>query len=612
VVTAIATTLALQGWKSRVPSFDMITTIEAAAALVEDGHVPNRGVLTSLWSFASPGAAWLMAPGLLTFDDPRLFGYIGSVAIFACTLWGVFLLARRCIGSVAALLAATLYAVSPFGLSAASSLWQRYPIQCFTVWTVYFVVRWVETNDHRMLATAVVVLASGLYVFLEMAPVALVIPVVWLLWRPAWRPTSAAAALLAAFLIWLPYLQFERERHFLDLWSLIERQALYRPDFGTAWCDPSIAPASWFDDFARAQAADAARSGEAASVALTRWLGDRAGAVPSLVFANFQSASDVPGARIPLLLLTFIGLLALSADAALDKRSGRIELTPGIVIYVSVGIAAVAVLCNELLLARFLSADRALDISSVASIRAFQAFLLTTALASVAFRQTLTRQINQLALRWAGSPPLVARQVLTLGIVVPWAMLLLLSESDRGEDRFQWIWPLQTIALSASVTYVFRRFGMGHRLQIIGAATVVILVAGNPLLRTRVQGWLNEGWSGRNAIEIQVVDAIAEDLEHSTASIGYDIELWRFTAMFNVLDARYKAGANFDLLLKYRHEITNRNECAEGLSPEDTYRVVQTSPADPHPEARHRLGTGKTVGFMAIGRAGPYEIFARR
>jgi hypothetical protein len=598
VVAAAASAVALQGWKSRVPIFDMVTTIDAAAALAAAGEIPDRGVISSFGSFVPPGAAWLMAPGLWIFDDPRLFDFIGSVSMFVGTLWGIFLLAQRYMGSITALLAAVIYAFSQVGLLAASSLWQRYPIHCFTVWTVYFVVRWVEDNDHRMLAGAILTLAAGLYVFLEMAPLALVIPVVWLLWKPVWRPVSAVAALLAAFIMWLPYLHFEFERDFVDLSSQIERTRLYRADFNDSWCDPTLAPASWFKQ--RSEPDDAAQT---VPVTVRRWLGERAGAIPSLILANFRSASIIPGASLPLFLLTLVGLLGFSADTAMSGRLGQRRLSARLLVYVASCSAVAALLLNEVLLGWFLSADGEIDISSVRSIRVVQAVLLTTAVTLATFRRALARRINKLALRRARSAHHAIPTVLAICIAVPWAVLLLLSDA---EQRFRWIWPLQAIALAASVTYVFRQLRTPRSLTMIAAAAVVILIAANPLLRSRFESWTNDGWAGRDAIKIQVVDMLAERVGGTHVSIGYEIGLWRFIPMYNILDERYKIGGEFDLLLKHRHQITNGNRCAEGVSSKDIYRVVQTDQ-----DGQNRLRTARNGGFVRVGRAGGYEVLAR-
>ena len=61
-----------------MPFFDMLLAIDGAHELVARGQIPDRGSLTSYASHNPPGGAWLMAPGLFLFTDPRLFEYAGA------------------------------------------------------------------------------------------------------------------------------------------------------------------------------------------------------------------------------------------------------------------------------------------------------------------------------------------------------------------------------------------------------------------------------------------------------------------------------------------------------------------------------------------------------
>jgi hypothetical protein len=45
--------------------------------------------------------------------------------------------------------------------------------------------------------------------------------------------------------------------------------------------------------------------------------------------------------------------------------------------------------------------------------------------------------------------------------------------------------------------------------------------------------------------------------------------------VFNVVDHRYKVGADLDLFFKYRYGIVNTSRCAEGVSSQDRYRIQQ-------------------------------------
>ena len=226
LVALIGAVFVLQGWRSRIPNFDMMTTIDDAQRLVDAGRLPDRGVLTSFFSFTPPGAAWLMAPGVWGFDDPRRFEYVGSLGTYVATLLGIFLLARMYFGRECALLATILYGFSEHGILAGTTLWQRYPIHCFTVWTVVLLARWVRDDKGRFLAGAIAVWSAGMYVFLEMAPAILLVPVLWVLFRPRVQMIPLAAALLFTFIIWFPYLRFERSRHFADVKSQVLRERI--------------------------------------------------------------------------------------------------------------------------------------------------------------------------------------------------------------------------------------------------------------------------------------------------------------------------------------------------------------------------------------------------
>ena len=61
--------------------------------------------------------------------------------MFAGACVGVFLVARRCFGRNAALVALVLYGFCEFDLTAGSTLFERFPLQFFCVWVVYCTLR---------------------------------------------------------------------------------------------------------------------------------------------------------------------------------------------------------------------------------------------------------------------------------------------------------------------------------------------------------------------------------------------------------------------------------------------------------------------------------------
>jgi hypothetical protein len=144
--------------------------IDNAQRLLTDHQIPDRGALTSFASHPPPGVSWLVLPGTIQFRDPRLFEFAGTSILYVATLIGIFLLARSCFGAPCAVLAVVLFGFSEIGIAQAASLWARFPLPCFVVWTAYWTVQWVTRRNARYLAAALVTWAAGMYVYLEIAP----------------------------------------------------------------------------------------------------------------------------------------------------------------------------------------------------------------------------------------------------------------------------------------------------------------------------------------------------------------------------------------------------------------------------------------------------------
>ena len=111
IVGLVSAVLALQGWRSRLPDFDLIPYIDGAQTLLSQGRLPDRGHVTSYQAYAPPGLAWVVAPGVAVFSDPRVFDAPGHLILHVGTLAGIFLLARSCFGVPCALLSVLFYGV---------------------------------------------------------------------------------------------------------------------------------------------------------------------------------------------------------------------------------------------------------------------------------------------------------------------------------------------------------------------------------------------------------------------------------------------------------------------------------------------------------------------
>jgi hypothetical protein len=63
LVTLLSLALTLQGWRARIPAYDMLTYIDDAYELRDTGALPRLGDTSSYGSYSPPGTTWLMLPG---------------------------------------------------------------------------------------------------------------------------------------------------------------------------------------------------------------------------------------------------------------------------------------------------------------------------------------------------------------------------------------------------------------------------------------------------------------------------------------------------------------------------------------------------------------------
>jgi Dolichyl-phosphate-mannose-protein mannosyltransferase len=600
--------LILQGWRSRIPRFDMAMSIQSAQRLIDEKEMPDKGILTSFVSFTPPGVTWLLLPGVLVFHDPRLFEYIGSLGLYVATLFGIFFLAQRYFGTGTALLAVALYGYSELGLTAGSTLFLTYTTRCFYVWMIYCVGRWVGDDNPNFLAGALLTWAIGMYVFMEMAPAILVVPIIWVLYRPSVRAAPLAAVAALAMVLWFPYLRFETHRHFIDVRSQVFRQSLEPVDFSTAWCNPSLVPRNWRNDMARTQALKMSQSTESPTRAARRWASERVNILVGNTLTSFRS-SAFPGAPIALFALTLVGLAAclLARDEKIETRDLNVSWRHRIA-WFAYGAGVLGILLNEFVLEPFVSADANLQPSSILVIRVVETSLLATAILSFIYRDTIATRIA--TVQRVLSAPSTGTRVLGTSVAVPWVVLFLIADQER---RFWWIWPLQVTLLAVSVAYLPTRLGRFPHGVWIGSLAVVLTMAANPVLASRVHDWFRNGWSGKDADAIQVTDAVARVVKSSEdrdrASIGYEVDVRRFVAIDHITDPRYKVGADFDMLLWYRHGISNLNHCAEGVQPIDTYRIVQVGRDDVG--RTDRIESDRNGQFEMIRQVGVYQLLQR-
>lgn len=623
LVTAIAVALTVQGWRSRIPAFDLLTYIHSAHDLLATGALPEHGDTGSYGSFKPPGTTWLMMPSTILLGDPRLSEYAGTALLHFATLLGVFLLARKYFGTWCASLAVMLYGLSDIGLFLAGSLWPNGRPDFF-IWVVFLASEWVTRRDAKYLAAALAVWGLGMYVDMGITPAFFIFPALWLYYRPPVRaaPLLVAGALVVA--VWSPYLRFEATRGFADLKSQLLQLNIFPANYRDAWCNPSLVLRS-LEEEAAGERREISRLSDAALTApnqlsiLAQPLSLLEGVVRDKLLSNFEPVAPIPGASLALLLMVLISLIALSVPGALapsTEDTGRRGPRRAWWAPLAIGMVVLGVTANEFILSLLFGAGGNLPEPALSNIRKIQKILIMSGGALLAGRWVTLiagRWLERIGVHIQTEDSAEKTRLLVLGLAIPWFVLFLLSEAGKPE-RLWWLWPLQVIFLAAFVTRVLRRLGAARPVVYASQALLIFTILFNPFMQWRVDAWRREGWPGPDAYEVRVVDYVSDRIRaegKDRAAIGYHTYIYWFMAAYHITNPQYKAGAEIDLFFKYRRGIENTNQCAEGLAPDDEYRIVRTRVMSETWAPREYFDVALDNRYRLLREFGPYQVYQR-
>jgi hypothetical protein len=603
--------LTLQGWKSRIPLFDLVTYVHSARDFLAHGSLPRHGDTGSYGNFKPPGTAWLMVPSTILFSDPRLSEYVGTGLLYAAGLAGVFLLARMYFGLWCACFSVVLYGLSQHGLFFAGSLWPNGRPEFF-VWIIYFASLWVSRGEPGYLAIGATLWAMAMHIDMAIAPAFFVFPALWLLYRPPLRASPMVIGAIVALIVWYPYLRFETSRDFADVKSMLLLRDIRPANHTESWCNPGLTLSSWERASAPGLMSISAPANSPRN-AVAEVINSRIIVPASKLSANFHAgyladrAIFGPATALMLLLLTLISMLLLTRSQM--YRSGA-DVSGGARWMGRLGMFAIAagLILNEWIIARYVSVDGTIEPSTAAHIRWLQVAMIVSGAVSLLLRKPLAHLLRRLL--DAGK---VRRNVnpLAVSLLVPWIILLIVAEPGKPE-RFWWLWPLQIVFLAALVTNVLSRVRRAWPITSFVFGFIALALLCNPLALSRVNSWIEKGWSGAEAAEIEAVDFIADQLRaegKNYGPIGYQVYIYPFMAEYNIANPQYKVGADFDLLLKYRHGITNTNTCAEGISSQDEYRIVQSEPRQEAWRPRDYFDVPHEPSFRLVRQFDLYQIF---
>jgi hypothetical protein len=189
--------------------------------------------------------------------------------------------------------------------------------------------------------------------------------------------------------------------------------------------------------------------------------------------------------------------------------------------------------------------------------------LVASAVAIVAQRQ-LTPNLGM---------PLVRLQYLAV-LAAP--ALVALAVTEQGHmNRLWWLWPVELILIFIPLVSPLSEGRLGaHAVSL----AIVLVLAFNSTAISRVKDAMKHGFRGSRNPIAALLDRVGDmNTKGTPVSVGYAISVARWVPVYSAVNPIYKAGMEEDLYLDYKYGLSNASHCAEGLSPSDNFRIVDSA-----------------------------------
>jgi len=590
-----------RGWRSApLGDWDILAYYLGADSMLHNGPIMEKGDLSSYQSYQPPGTVYLVLPAVAFLKDARLFTLPGDLLVNIAAMVFLYLIFRQAFGRGLALAICIVFGCTRLVFM---GLW---PIghPAYVLGMLWFLMQWIRKRSAWWLFGALVIGAFGLYVDLAILPFLFVFPILWLIFRPPLRFIPILLACVVGLLIWFPYLHYESTNGFADLKSIL----FLKPAPGTGPATPNYCYASLPGEMDSINEVYIPSTG--APGAMDRVVFSEPGfekyhtlcVFLSNLDRNFDGGyflSTNPVIAAVLWFLFMTGLF-LSAGMALIHWEEKIGLfgklrtiDPRIILGVCLaGALTLYGILNPDLLGRF-SAGGGLHTETrlvVIQLKYYSPLLFAASILGL-----------YLGLR---APKRPLQDVAPFLVVwIPWLILVIVAERTRSE-RFFWIWSLQVAVLVFAVFQIIE--AISNNVWLKRGAVLVLAVSVFPLsfYLPSINGWIENGFSGKDNAQIQVVDYLHQELEsegQGTISLGYSL-LTAFYGQARPIDARMRNGSYFDLMLETRWGIRNLNQSPTGINNGDTWRILESETPS--------LNVGSPwEGYSAVAKFGPYVVF---
>lgn len=605
-----------QGWRSNpMKSPDTLPYYQGAWELVARGQLINHGSHDSYGlSFNPPGLVFFYALGAFLESDPRLWELPGLLVLLVLELLFLYLIVRWVFTRPLALAAVAAVGISLLGNPGYWTSGQP----AFILSTLYFLLRWVKNRSTWALSIAVVITAFALYAYFQMLPFALLIPVIWIVYRPPVSIRKLILAFIIAVLIWVPYLEFEFPRGFMDLRTMILRENVLESQGGgqgkPTRCYTSVAGLS--DTLEGSYIDRGAPEGEALPIVYPG-----AGLVASsryklcTVFDNLDRNFDTDYFSLgvnqtlnsALWLLFISGLVTMAAAALARWRLFSRWLSRLWTVkwgYILAGALLGGVVIWGLLNPAILDSIRArlrMDREWLGVFKQLRSFapLIWGALLWGTYAGK----------RWAASWR-EGTGVVALGLAVPWLLLVLLAEPNRSM-RFWYLWPLEILAVLIAVEsfrIAFPRWSKGSVALLVAAVLLMLPIS---YWRPKLLSWSRGGFGGESTGRLEAADFVGHQgqLRGATAMfIGYDVAEADWSMEYKTTHQEsFQKGAWIDFLLLSRHGVVNLDQSEQRLSSQDDFRIFE----HPNGEGSSLRAGPDWPGYSIVARFNSYDVYGR-
>jgi hypothetical protein len=605
VAIAVASSLLMySGWQEQGPfdSPDTLAHQANAVDLLRQGVIPYRGQGLSYSGWGPPGTSFLMLPGVVLMQDPRLAEVPGAFLLHLGTLLFLFLIVRGALGRGAAWAAVALAGMLPI---TGPTLWPNgHPF--FILGMLYFLIRWVRDRSQHAFSAALLLAGLGMYVYFTIAPALIAMALIALLYRRpvSWRSLAATTAFL--LVVWFPYLRFESGRGFIDIGIMTLRK-----DFTVSqaqpstpvYCYASLPGETDFNNFVYLPWTGTSDPGRVIYPGMGRISQFELQLCTLLNKSdrNFDSGYFLfgdpawPTGVLYGVSLTGFWVLLFAGWGGMKRISDgwlRLRAIPAwkFLLACGMGTAAIFLLVRPEVIGTLLVGDPDWNQPArllLTQIRAYGILLWNSIWIGLL-----------LAGRWEPAPQ--GTGVLTAMIGCCGFLLVALSEIERSW-RFWWFWPLQCIAIVAAVEGLNRFWKSPRWVTIVGWILAIGLFIPYGSIAGTMDSILRYGYGGRESGQMQALQWLTEEARKDPdkpISIG---------AM------RYRGESDITLAwgwlefgLKYIHTVPNAT--AGDLSPQNNYRVVEFLGAD---QDHHPVGC-PWGGYDLVWESRRYAICARQ